>query len=672
MPDLSKMNEAQRRAVLHGEGPMLVLAGPGSGKTYTITSRIAYLMEHYRVAPENILVITFTKEAALSMQERFGSQSHPHSSFIPVTFGTFHSIFYQIIRHSQPSKSYQILTDIEKRNIILPVLKKQNREMQARPKEILNEEAGALLGAISYYKNTEALEQAAQRLNSPLKEEFPRLLQEYEKARARSGRLDFDDMLFLCRELLSGDKHLLEVWQKRFRYILIDEFQDINPIQYKIIRMLCAQPCNLFAVGDDDQSIYGFRGSEPSLMRRFLTDYPMAVQVLLSVNYRSRPKIVETSMKVIACNRNRFEKDLTACDSCNTEVKEERNFSGELDLRSFDSREMQYDYLVKSFLECDRKGMLGNCAVLFRTNMQMQLLAARLKRERIPYVMKEKSFCIYDHFVGEDISGFVWAALGDRQRSNLLRIINKPFRWIPREALTEEHVNFREVKAHLEGMEAGIRKDRIMASIDKLERDLNRMGGSNPYLGMQLLRKSAGYEKYLCQKADGDNEKLTEWMEILDYLTQEAKSFSTYDEWMAFWEICRLEFASGKDQDKKSGKGEGIRAAYTEKKGADHQNRDKIPEMNSREKSCIRLMTAHGSKGLEFTKVFIPDINEGIYPHGKMAADEVLEEERRILYVAMTRAKEALELLWVKGTREHPAKPSRFLAPLLEEQNKPK
>lgn len=625
------MNEGQRQAVVHGTGPMLVLAGPGSGKTFVITNRIAYLIEHYGVPPEHILVITFTKEAALSMQQRFLAKQ---SGTCPVNFGTFHAIFYQILKQSAPGGAGSILTDSEKRQFMVPILIQLNQKLNPQKKDLsgnseeVREDAVKCLAAISYYKNTFQKEKAACLLSEPYKEHFSEILAQYEQVRSEGRRLDFDDMLYSCRRLLVSSPEILQKWRDQFRYLLIDEFQDINPIQYDIIRLLAQPEQNLFAVGDDDQSIYGFRGSEPHLMKQFLEDYPESRQVLLNINYRSLPGIVNASLRVINENKDRFPKQLQAAG-------EEAGNCPVL-LKGFSEREEQYKYLTEKLRGSPD---LEECAVLFRTNAQMQGFASLLARERIPYSMKEKTACIYDHFIAKDINCYLQLAGGDMRRSLFLSVMNKPSRWISREALTKETVDFASIKEYYRKYAPPDRGRQVIGELQKMEGDLGRLRKYPPYLAVQFLRKGIGYERYLQQKAGTDQQRLSEWMETLDFLTMEAAGYQDYPRWLAMQQRVREEMEKNRSKQQ--------------------------PEKG------VRLMTGHASKGLEFERVFIPDVNEGTYPHGHMPDDQTLEEERRIFYVAMTRAKKALELTYVTGTEERPKLPSRFLNPLLSIKSNP-
>lgn len=643
------MNEAQRLAAAHGEGPMLVLAGPGSGKTFTITRRIFQLTRR-NIPPDRILVITFTREAAQSMQKRYREQYGPSL----VCFGTFHSVFYHILKESRTGVREHLLKPSDKKEILIPLIQKYNKEhdgsepAQRFPSE-LSDVTDRVLAAFSYFKNTLNMEKSAAFLEGPWREAFPTLFEEYERIRRRKGGLDFDDMVYDCMKLFQERADILALWRRRFSFFLIDEFQDINPVQYQTVRLLASPLNNVFAVGDDDQSIYAFRGSDPSLMRRFLEDYPGAKRVLLDINYRSTAPIVEASLKVISQNTQRFEKTLKAAEAVehpdkseNRAKSENRDFGDKnriveavgiqnaVRLAGFTDKNAQYAYLAERLKEEQALGGLSGCAVLFRTNVGMGKFAGCLLKAGLPYRMKEVQTCIYDHFVAKDIEAYLRMALGERDRSLFLLVMNKPHRGLNREAFTAKNVSFQEYgRAQASGP---------AEALQRLERDLGCLGKRKPSLGMQFLRRGIGYETWLMKKAQGEEEKQREWMEVLEWLTEDAAGYDSLEEWLESWQRFREKW-------KKNG----------ERKGGD----DLEP--------AVSLMTAHASKGLEFSMVFLPDVNEGVYPHGRGPLErDTVEEECRILYVAMTRAKKALELLCVTGTQERPALPSRFLRALQE------
>lgn len=668
MPDLSKLNDAQRRAVTWGEGPLLVLAGPGSGKTTVIVNRILYLLER-GVPPESILVITFTKDAALSMQQRF----RKHSEKIqPVVFGTFHSVFYQILRESGDVRQRNLLKESQKKHIMTALLKQYDAQAEA-PCAARREpfgsvqtakgatlqktggfegnhadEAEKLLCAVSLYKNTGDFGRAEKMAPAGWQEMFQRILRDYREAVKRAGALDFDDMIYECGRLLQERVEIRMRWQKRFSHILIDEFQDCNPMQYETLKFLSGEPHSIFAVGDDDQSIYGFRGACPDILRRFAEEFH-AGRILLNVNYRSRDRIVRDSLAVIEENRNRFPKELRAAEQGaaekrNAEQRAEREKEDAESIRilAFEKREQQYAYLCEQMkIWHERHGTDGKCcALLFRTNSYMQGVAVRLSSAGIPYVMKEKGKSIYEHFIVKDIMAYLLLASGEWRREHLLRVLNKPVRYVSREAVGDgrsigEMIGWYRTEAgYGTGYGAGCR--RTVEALEEMERRMKYLSRLSPALAVNYILKGMRYESFLQNAARKNTEKLAEWRELLEWLKEDAGRFSDVREWLRAQEEYTQEM---------------------QEKG--------ISPRQETEEGDIRLMSIHGSKGLEFDRVLVPDCNEHVFPHGNLPDEETVEEERRIFYVAMTRAKENLELLYLTGDKARPRLPSRFLNPLI-------
>lgn len=633
MLDLKSLNQAQREAVMHGEGPLLVLAGPGSGKTFTITQRIFFLLERCRISPENILVITFTKDAALSMQSRFLELSE---QTFPVNFGTFHSVFYHILKESHfldTKQSNPILTEPQKKKLLLPILKNyiSPQELKSGQND-LAEETSMLLSAISFYKNTGEKNEAEKKLSEQLQSNFQGIFSEYERVRRKRKMIDFDDMVYECRRVLSKDAGLREYWQNRFHHILVDEFQDINPMQYEVLRLLLKEPYNIFAVGDDDQAIYGFRGSKPACLKQFVKDY-QASQICLNINYRSRQEIIKVSQAVINENRDRFPKQLSASLD-----KDDLEYDGTDPVRlcAFEEREQQYQYLLGRLREQKKEKSIG---VLFRTNSYMQALATRLSKEGIPYFMKEKSKSIYEHFLVKDIMAYIKVASGQGSRALFLQIMNKPSRYISRDSLGlgEGMPDFGRIMQYYERKEKNSQNMQVLQSLEKWKKQMEYLSKLSPFPAVQFIRKGIGYDNYLREKALGKKAQLQEWEELLHWLGSDAAQYKTMQEWVEAQE----QYTNSLEQDKRG-------ALLTEN-------------------PVISLMTVHASKGLEFDTVLIPDCNEKIYPHGNMPDETLCMEERRIFYVALTRAKESLELLYLIGTKERPKLPSRFLTKLLKQ-----
>lgn len=624
MFELNSLNDAQRRAVTWGEGPLLLLAGPGSGKTFTITKRILYLLER-GVPPEEILVITFTKEAAVAMQSRFRQLSN---QFSPVNFGTFHSVFYHILLESGGFRHMQLINDSRKKKLMISILRRYEMTLD------FSEDAVKILAAVSLYKNTADRERAISEMPPGWGERFGEIFTAYTKAVWEAGAVDFDDMLFECRRLLEENSKVRCSWQNRFRYILIDEFQDCNPIQYEVIRLLTAEPYNLFAVGDDDQSIYGFRGASPDILRRFWEDFG-AERLLLDVNYRCTEEIVKASLSVIEENQDRFPKALKAADAADeTGAAGNAAEPAGLHIRPFQDRTAQTDWLLRQAAEWRRNHVEAGarCAILFRTNSCMQRIAAAMHSAGIPYFVRERGQNIYEHFVVKDIMAYLLLASGDWRREYLLRVVNRPVRYISREAVGEGRT-IPEMQAYYrDHAAAGYRWD-VLERLSCLRKQLDLLKDMPLMLGVRYILKAVGYEGYLRTLAKGNQEKLSEWREITEWLKADAGHFKNVRDW----------------------------AEAQENYIGETENRF----VQSDEKETICLMTVHGAKGLEFDRVIIPDCNEKIFPHGELQTRERIEEERRIFYVAMTRAKKSLELLYLTGDSARPRLPSRFLNPLL-------
>ena len=602
-------NSAQMMAISHYKGPAMVLAGPGSGKTFVIVSRIRYLIEVRGVVPSSILVITFTKAAALEMQQRF--MKNTDSSYPEVTFGTFHSIFYQIIKNSghYNSKHLEIANESFKQKIIYNIL-----FSIAEKDPLLKEEMDSdtdicknVLSEISRIKNSSL---KSDDCNScfAFSKHFKEIFEKYERALKEFEKIDFDDMILLCYELLCNDETLLDLCRKRFRFILIDEYQDINEMQYKVIELMLGDEKNLFIVGDDDQSIYGFRGSKPQFMLEFADEYKEynSKTYNLNINYRCGREILNSALLVIGDNKNRLLKDLKADIS---------NGSGVFVPLMFTTKEIQYNSIKKFLLK--QIDNIGNIAVICRTNSECMGVASVLKESGIPTNLDGYSECFLDSEAVKIMINYLKFACIERKREYFYKIMNKPLRYISREAVLCEKVNELSVKRFYDSNPK--MKDRV----SKLFSQINMISHMRPALSVRYLRKEVGIEKEFPKEKD---------------------------------KIDEFENLAGKYSDTKLFLKE-IEDTFKEKNG------DKIRAKRNNG-NFVRLLTMHGSKGLEFDMVWIPDINEGIIPSRGTFTEDQIEEERRMLYVAMTRAKKALMVSYVTGTKENAVLPSRFLRPI--------
>ena len=606
-------NQAQKDAVMHGTGPCLVLAGPGSGKTLTIVNRIKYLIEEYKVRPEEILVVTFTRYAAAEMKERLCSLMG--KAQLPVTMGTFHGIYYGILKWAYRFGSQNILSETEKYQILRGVIAKQ--KMEVFDEEDFIRDIAAEIGRIK--NNRIDVEEFVSEKCSA--DAFREIYREYEIQRKKLRKIDFDDMLVLCYELFSSRPDVLAQWQKKFRYILIDEFQDINRIQYDVICMLARPENNLFVVGDDDQAIYGFRGADPSLMFRFREDFPESKQFLLGINYRSTSNIVRNSLKVIENNARRYEKELTA-------VKKK---GASLHVQEVKDPNEEAEYVVGEIgKRCGDGVPAEDIAVLFRTHTDARPVAEMLMERRIPFQMREHLPNIYEHFIAKDIQAYFRLALGDRKRQDFLQVMNRPKRYIGRDSISGASPSFEEIRKFYADREW------MMDRVDQFEWDVKMLVKMAPYAAIQYIRKRIGYDDFLKDYALTHKTEKLDLFDILAELSEAAKHFSTIEEWFGHVE------------------------EYTE------MLRMKEKQKNL-EQAGVRLMTIHAAKGLEFDSVFLIEANEGSIPYKKAKTEEETEEERRLFYVAMTRAKELLKICYVKTKNGKEASPSRFVEELFED-----
>ncbi len=604
------LNKTQAKAVSHKDGPCLVLAGPGSGKTLTIVNRIKYLIEKCNVRPEEILVVTFTRFAAQEMKNRLCSLMGKKN--LPVTAGTFHGIFYGILRCTYRMSGQNILSEEEKYQLLREVISRQEAEVSDEEDFILD--IAAEIGKIK--NNRLDVEEYVPEKCSI--ETFREIYSRYEEERKQRRKIDFDDMLVLCYNLLSSRPEVLEGWQRKFRYILIDEFQDINRIQYDVIRLLALPQNNLFVVGDDDQAIYGFRGADSELMFQFRKDYPQADQILLGMNYRSTEYIVRNSLKVIRHNERRFEKQLEAY----------RKGGACLHVQELADPAEEAEYILDEIEKCISDGVRPeDIAVLFRIHTDAGPVAEALVERRIPFQMKEHLPNIYNHFIGKDIQAYFRLAMGERRRQDFLQVMNRPKRYIGRDSLAGRAVSFEDIRNHY------CDKEWMLDRIDQFEWDVKMLAKMAPYAAIQYIRKRIGYDDFLRDYAFLHNIPKTDLTEVIEEIAEAARPYRTLEEWFRHVE------------------------EYT------HILQEKQKKDNP---EGVRLMTIHAAKGLEFHTVFILDANEGRIPYKKARTDAQTEEERRLFYVAMTRAREKLTVCYVKTKSGKETAPSRFVDELLD------
>lgn len=643
-------NQAQMTALEHRDGPMMVLAGPGSGKTTVITHRIKRLLEA-GVDPSGILVITFTKAAATEMKERFlrlareedekrkqaeqragGSRTGAEKPFFGtadpgprrreacgtsleaagsrVSFGTFHSVFYHILKWAYRFPVGNVISGEEKRQYFKKFLDESEMEVEDEAEFI-----SSIINEISYVKGERLDLKYYYSQNCP-EEWFKKLYDGYDEMLKTTGKIDFDDMLVMCHELFTERKDILAAWQKKFKYILVDEFQDINLLQYQVVRMLALPENNLFIVGDDDQSIYRFRGAKPEIMLGFEKDFPGTKRVLLGTNYRSTKEIVETSLRLIEHNKVRFEKKLEPF----------RGSGRPVDFRVFDNPGHEMDTVAQSIRAYHDAGyQWSEIAVLFRTGANSGLMAERLMGYNIPFKLRDVIPNLYSHWIAKDLFAYMEIAAGSRKRSDFYRIMNRPNRYFSRDAFDTPIVSFDRLKSFYQD------RDWMEERICDLEADLRAMAPLKPVSAVNYIRKAIGYDDYLRSYAEFRRMKPEELFETADKLAESAAEFVTFVEWK--------EHAARYEEELKK------------------QNQEEREETKDR----VTLSTMHSAKGLEYPVVFVVDANEGIVPHHKAGLPADIEEERRLFYVALTRAKDRLHVAAVKERYHRKTDVSRFV-----------
>ena len=447
------LNHAQTEAVAHNKGPCMVLAGPGSGKTLTIAKRIEYLIMKHKVRPEEILVITFTKYAAWVMKNRTRSICGPSS--YAVTFGTFHGIYYGILKWAYRLNQSNLLSDEEKYRILREILPgiDWDQEPEADEEKDYLQELAIEIGNVK--NNCMDIEEY-----EPVKyttEKFRKLYRTYEETKKKYRKIDFEDMLIQCRDLFMKRPDILKKWQEKFQYILVDEFQDVNQAQYDVVRMLAAPQDNLFVVGDDDQSVYGFRGAKPGIMMEFMKDYPKARQILLDVNYRSSGYIVKGALRVIGNNKIRFEKKIEAFRKPDETVH----------VQEVKDPVQEAEYVLERIREYREKGVsYTEMAVLYRTNVDARAMSELMTEYQIPFVMKEHLNNIYEHFIALDMISYLRLSQGEYDRKYYLQIANRPNRYLTRESMKTGNVSYESLRRYYRD------KDWMVDRIDQLEWDM--------------------------------------------------------------------------------------------------------------------------------------------------------------------------------------------------------
>ncbi len=612
--NLNKLNEPQKKAVLHTEGPMLVLAGAGSGKTSVLTNRIANLIEN-GVSPANILAITFTNKAAREMKERVTNLIGQDAYYIQIS--TFHSLGLKIIKENHDYLGYDKNFIILDSDDTLTIIKKLMKDLNMNPKFY---NAKELRNKISSAKNELIMPEQFKKIE--FDEKVITLYKKYCQKLKIGNSVDFDDLLILPIKLFETNETILNSYQERYKYILIDEYQDTNEAQYVFSKLLAKKYRNIFAVGDNDQAIYAFRGANYKNILNFSKDYPDCITILLEENYRSTQNILNAANSVIKNNKQRKDKNLWT----NNEIGNKINY-----IRTEDEKE-EGEYVTKEIKKLAESNIeYDNIAILYRTNAQSRAIEESMLKANIPYKVIG-SFYFYNRKEIKDLLCYLRLINNPKDDVSLTRVINVPKRGIGNVTIGNITKKAEENNISMfEAIESG--KELLFKNIIKeLQQKCKNL--SLTEMVDQVL-ETTGLKEELTKEKTLENEIRLENLEEFKSITMNYEN--------EFGEISLDDFLNE------------ISLVSDVSEHNDGKNK-------------VSLMTIHSVKGLEFDYVFIIGMEEGIFPHYNSineGTNDAIEEERRLCYVAITRAKKDLWILNCKKrmlygqTNINP--PSRFL-----------
>ncbi|MBS2770437.1 UvrD-helicase domain-containing protein [Anoxybacillus rupiensis] len=621
------LDASQLQAVQTIEGPLLVLAGAGSGKTRVLTARTAYMIGERNIPPSAIMLVTFTAKAANEMKARLLTYQNMNQAILSrLVAGTFHSIFYRMLVHFHPQRwhsSRLLKWEWQKEQMI----KEAGRELDLDEREFAYDQA---LQQISYWKNTLATVERV-RSSGQWEERVLYLYKRYEEMKRERGLFDFDDMLLGCYEMLTEQPSLLARYQDRFRYFLIDEFQDINRVQYDIINMLCAHTRNLCAVGDDDQAIYSFRGSDPSFILEFDRHYPEAKVVALTENYRSSHHIVEVANTVISRNRFRRSKQMRAQFADDEPV---------LFFFPYDEEE-EATMVVEDIKERLQHGAKpSDFAILYRTHTTSRAIFERLVQAGLPFVVEQDGESFYQRRFVRYLLAYLRLSLDPNHEEAINDLLVSLFL---KQSLLQEikAVSILEDCSLLKALTS-------LSSIYPFQRKklknifpfFKSLAKLKPIEAIEMIETEMGFSEFL-KKRGNEGNVIEKGSDDIRDVKVVAKKFKTVPAFLKHVDTM-------------------MEAAR------------QLPKQKTAP-NAIQLSTIHRAKGLEYPYVYVLGAVEGSIPHDyAMEANRngdplPLEEERRLLYVAITRAKRSLHLSVPAHRRMKTAQPSRFLKELVRQ-----
>ena len=593
MDYIEKLNNEQRQAATFKDGPCLVIAGAGSGKTKVLTTRIANLIEN-GVKPYNILAITFTNKAAGEMRERVNNIINAHDAFI----GTFHSFGLKIIRENSAlfnlTSAFTLIDTEDQTSIIKKIMKNINiTDKMVSPAFIKSK--------ISFIKNNMLSDsEIANFLILENEKIAVKVYYEYEKILKRNNTLDFDDLLKKPVELFTSNKEVLEKYQDKFKYILIDEYQDTNEVQYKLVKLLSKKYLNLFVVGDPSQSIYAFRGANYQNILNFEKDFKGCTVIKLPQNYRSTQTILDAANEVISHNKQRKDLDLFSDLGQGVKIKYIRTFNDEMENKRV------IDEIQKL---CEEGYNRKDMAIFYRTNAQSRSIEDALVKSNIPYKVFG-SFYFYKRKEIKDLLAYLKLIANPSDDVSLERVINEPKRKIGDKTIDNLREKARSLNISMfEAIDSGkeLEFKNLILNLIEISKDTSITGLIDKTL--ELSKMKSTYENDKSLESDIRLENLMEFRSVSETYEKETGNVNLSDFLM---DVSLVSDA----------------AEY------------------SADADAVTLMTVHSAKGLEFKVVFIIGLEENIMPISKAIYDEEeLEEERRLMYVAITRAKEKLYLL---------------------------
>lgn len=602
-------NKSQEEAINTINGALLIISCPGSGKTTTMLRRIEHMVDSGIPARE-ILMVTFTEAAAKEMKSRF-QKNHAGSS---VTFCTLHSLCLRIINESGVRRGYHIADTQELNEIVRSAVKSSG---------VYLEDLKRIKNDISRFKNTG--DKTNRQENDVNNRQFMEIIKYYEDQKSYACALDFDDLLIIARQLMEKNVMLREHYADHFKYIICDEYQDTNPIQKDILYYLAQKHGNLCVVGDDDQSIYGFRGATPKLMLEFPKDFPKCKIIRMGTNYRSLPFIIEPSGRFIGYNRKRFEKDINA----------HREGNGEINFLSVRTRESELEELVTMIKNANADGKkLKDIAILARTNQELDDVAEIFIKESIPFTGKEALSDMYESWMFTDICSYLRISEGKFTRQDVMRIANRPKRYLDMRVMSSCELSEEGIKRAYRNAGA---KSYVFDKLYDFFTDIHKLKELPFEKKIEYILEIIGYRKYVNEYCESAGASATIQENRLNKFRDESQRFTCLGEWTAYAKA--------------------------------HISKFKEALKNMRQDGVI-LATMHRSKGLEWDTVFVIDCCDGNVPliHGGKVSD--VEEERRLFYVACTRAKNELNVmsyetaLTSKG-KSRKVQPSTFVTDLM-------